>query len=105
MNEEWFSRGICTGRQIEVSKRDWIKEVLKANVKRQGIYYICKCPFHFESTSSCIYDPLEDEFHCLGCGEKGDGNSLAQALDTGDNNATKEGCKAGNFWVQAEHKS
>ncbi|MBR6045905.1 MAG: DNA primase [Ruminococcus sp.] len=42
------------------------------DLKRTGRDYICKCPFHPDSTPSCHVHPEKEYFHCFGCGAGGD---------------------------------
>jgi hypothetical protein len=33
--------------------------------------YLVSCPFHKESTPSCVIMPKKGTFHCFGCGTQG----------------------------------
>lgn len=41
------------------------------NLKRRGVNYIGKCPFHNEKTPSFIVSPSKGIFKCFGCGKGG----------------------------------
>ncbi|EXM37474.1 DNA primase [Ruminococcus albus SY3] len=52
-----------------------INEVMRENgveLKTSGRGYMCKCPFHDDSTASCSVVPSQGFFHCFGCGVSGD---------------------------------
>lgn len=52
-----------------------INEVMRENgveLKTSGRGFMCKCPFHDDSTASCSVVPSQGFFHCFGCGVSGD---------------------------------
>ena len=52
-----------------------INEVMRESgveLKMSGRGYMCKCPFHDDSTASCSVVPDKGFFHCFGCGVSGD---------------------------------
>ena len=52
-----------------------IAEIMRENgvdLKTAGHGYMCKCPFHDDSTASCSVVPSRGYFHCFGCGAAGD---------------------------------
>jgi len=40
-------------------------------VSKQGKDYVVCCPFHEETTPSCIISPTTNIFNCFGCGTGG----------------------------------
>ena len=51
-----------------------IDQVMRENgveLKTSGRGYMCKCPFHDDSSPSCSVDPSKGFFHCFGCGVAG----------------------------------
>ena len=52
-----------------------INEVMRESgveLKTSGRGFMCKCPFHDDSTASCSVVPDKGFFHCFGCGVSGD---------------------------------
>ena len=43
-----------------------------ANLKKRGRNYVCKCPFHNDSTPSFTVYPDTESFYCFGCAAGGD---------------------------------
>ncbi len=41
-------------------------------LKRSGSNYLCRCPFHSDSTPSCTIYTSTQSFYCFGCGAGGD---------------------------------
>lgn len=50
-----------------------------AEPRRQGGRWAIRCPFHEDTTPSCIIFPSET-WHCFGCGVGGDGAAFVAAL-------------------------
>jgi len=67
----------------EVKKRIDIVELISQylEVKRAGINYSARCPFHQEKTPSFMISPERQVFRCFGCGESGDAISFLQKME------------------------
>lgn len=67
----------------EVKKRIDIVELISQylEVKRSGINYSSRCPFHQEKTPSFMISPERQVFRCFGCGESGDVISFLQKME------------------------
>lgn len=74
----------------EFTREVYIKTIKERFSKKNG-KLIGNCPYHEEKTPSCIYDPIENEFFCLSCGENGDGFKLMKKLEGfGEKSSMKE---------------
>jgi len=40
-------------------------------LRKQGKDLVLLCPFHQESTPSCVITPAKNLYHCFGCGAAG----------------------------------
>lgn len=61
--------------EIEQLKASYpIEEVIGETVKlkRKGINYIGRCPFHEDHHPSLVVNPQKQTFRCFACGEHGD---------------------------------
>ena len=60
-----------------------IVEVFSERVpmRQRGRDFWCCCPFHHEKTPSCKVDPVNQLWHCFGCGEGGDVFSFVMKMD------------------------
>lgn len=57
---------------------NWLFEVERyIQLKRSGNRYVGLCPYHSESTPSCVIYPETNSFHCFGCKQ---GGSLKKLL-------------------------
>ena len=67
-------KGVTSEVIAEVRSRANILEVVSEHVtmKRSGLNYIGRCPFHDEKSASFSVRPDKGFFHCFGCNEKGD---------------------------------
>ncbi len=67
----------------EVKKKTDIVELVGQylELKRAGINYSCRCPFHQEKTPSFMVSPERQVFRCFGCGESGDAISFLQKME------------------------
>ena len=45
-------------------------------LKKRGVNYIARCPFHNEKTPSFNVNPVRNIFKCFGCGKGGDSVSF-----------------------------
>jgi len=50
-------------------------------LRRAGINYSARCPFHQEKTPSFMVSPERQVFRCFGCGESGDAISFLQKME------------------------
>lgn len=50
-------------------------------LRQRGRDFWCCCPFHNEKTPSCKVDPVNQLWHCFGCGEGGDVFSFVMKMD------------------------
>ena len=50
-------------------------------LRQRGRDFWCCCPFHNEKTPSCKIDPVNQLWHCFGCGEGGDVFSFVMKMD------------------------
>ncbi len=50
-------------------------------LERKGKDWFTSCPFHADDTPSLSIDPVQNVFHCLGCGEKGNVYQLVQKME------------------------
>ncbi|MBL7808640.1 MAG: hypothetical protein JNN28_12525 [Saprospiraceae bacterium] len=50
------------------------------DLKKRGSTYVGLCPFHTEKTPSFTVYPIDQNFHCYGCGEHGDIFSFLQKI-------------------------
>ena len=64
--------------------REWTMKEINARFVHLGRMMVGVCPFHSEVTPSCAYDPATDKFYCFGCGNTGDGQTLARAISNLD---------------------
>lgn len=51
-------------------------------IKQNGKYFVCNCPFHHEKTPSFFIYPETNTFHCFGCGKHGDSISFIMEMDS-----------------------
>jgi DNA primase len=58
---------------------DFIKQYL--DLKKAGINYSARCPFHTEKTPSFMVSAERQSFRCFGCGEGGDVISFFQKIE------------------------
>ena len=61
-----------------IKERDIVSiiEAEGVQLKREGAYYKCCCPFHGEKTPSFVVTPSRNIYHCFGCGRTGDAISF-----------------------------
>lgn len=50
-------------------------------IRTTGHRVVIRCPFHVESTPSCVIYVEDQHYHCYGCGAGGDALDAVQALD------------------------
>jgi len=62
------------GLDITRAKSYPILDIAKSSLvlKKVGIRYSAKCPFHNENHASFFIFPETNTYHCFGCGEHGD---------------------------------
>ena len=62
----------------KIKERDIVSiiEAEGVELKREGAYYKCCCPFHGEKTPSFVITPSRNIYHCFGCGRTGDAISF-----------------------------
>jgi DNA primase len=54
---------------------------LSVVLKKGGVNYVGKCPFHTEGTGSFTVSPAKGIFKCFGCGKAGDAVSFVMEFD------------------------
>ena len=59
------------------SRDQWKAKILN---KHYLVILIGKCPFHKDDVGTGTYNPWEDSFKCLSCGENGNGFKLATGI-------------------------
>jgi len=69
MDEPWWTAAVAA-----VKDRTDIVAVINATtpLRRTGIAYAGRCPFHDDRTPSLFVYPHERRYHCYGCGARGD---------------------------------
>ena len=69
MDEPWWTAAVAA-----VKERADIVAVIHATtpLRRTGISYAGRCPFHDDRTPSLFVYPQQGTYHCYGCGARGD---------------------------------